>query len=86
MNPMGDVVLRRELKDKGVSDSIIEAALEAKNESYDEYGVAFSMASERFERLKKCDRKKAMKRVYDFLLRRGFKYENVQRIIEELTR
>ena len=85
LNPVGDVVLRHELKEKGVSDSIIEATLTGKAEEYDEYEVAFNMAAEQFERLKKLDRRKALKRVYDFLLRRGFKYETVRRIIENIT-
>jgi len=84
LNPAGDIVLRQELKEKGVADSIIEATLEEKAKSYDEYEVAFSMARERFERLKKLDRRKAMKRLYDFLSRRGFKYDTVSRIIDEL--
>lgn len=83
-NPMGDIVLRHELKEKGVSDAIIEATLEAKNSSYDEYEVAFNMAREKFGLFGKLDRRKAMKRVYDFLLRRGFKFETVKKIIEKL--
>jgi regulatory protein len=83
-NPAGDVVLRHELKEKGVSDSIIEATLETKAKLYDEYEVAFNIASHRFERLKKLDRRKAAKRLYDFLMRRGFKYDIVRKIIEEL--
>ena len=83
-NPVGDIVLRRELKEKGVEDSIIEATLAEKAEQYDEYKVAFSMAEERFPRLVKLDRKKAMKRLYDFLLRRGFGFDVVQRIIDEI--
>ncbi|OGW76624.1 MAG: hypothetical protein A3I73_00400 [Omnitrophica bacterium RIFCSPLOWO2_02_FULL_45_16] len=85
MNPAGDVVLKHELKTNGVSDEIIEAALIEKAGKYDEYEIAFNMAKERFERLKKLDRQKAMKRVYDFLLRRGFKYDNVRRVIESLV-
>ena len=84
MNPAGDVVLKYELKGKGVSDSIIEAALNEKSEKYDEYELALSMAKDRFERLKKLDRRKATKRVYDFLLRRGFKYDNIRRVVESL--
>lgn len=86
LNPVGDVVLTHELKTKGVSDSIIEATLKDKAKTVDEYKVAFSMASERFERFKKIDRRKATKRVYDFLLRRGFKYDTVRKIIEEITK
>jgi len=83
-NPVGDVVLRHELKEKGISDSTIEATLNDKAKNYDEYEVAFNMAKERFEQLKKLDRKKALKRLYDFLLRRGFKYETVRRIVEDI--
>ena len=77
--------LRYELKEKGVNDTIIEATLAKKAEEYDEYEVAFSMAGERFERLKKLDRKKALKRLYDFLLRRGFKYETVRKVVEKIV-
>ncbi len=84
MNPAGDVVLKHELKRNGVSDKIIDAVLIEKAEKYDEYEVALDMARDRFERFKKLDRQKAMKRVYDFLLRRGFKYENIRRVVENL--
>ncbi len=84
MNPAGDVVLKHELKGKGVSDSIIEAVLIEKAEKYNEYEIALSMAKDRFERLKKLDRRKATKRIYDYLLRRGFKYDNIRRVVENL--
>ena len=85
MNPSGDVILKHELKLKGVSDAIIEAALEEKAKNYDEYEVALHMAKERFKRFKKLDRPKAMKRMYDFLLRRGFAYDTVRRIVENIV-
>ena len=84
-NPAGDVVLRHELKHKGVEDGIIESALRTKAENYDEYAIAMPMAEERFLRFSKIDRRKALKRVYDFMLRRGFKYDTIQRILGELT-
>ena len=84
-NPVGDVVLRHELKQKGVADSVIEAALSKKAEDYDEYEIALSMAGERFGRLKKLDRPKVLKRLYDFLLRRGFKYDTVRKVVENIV-
>ncbi len=84
LNPVGDCVLKRELRDKGVGDDIIEATLSVKTDGYDEYEVAKNMAVERFRRFQKLDRRKATKRVYDFLLRRGFKYDVIRKIIEEL--
>jgi regulatory protein len=85
-NPMGDVVLRHELKAKGVSDSVIADTLLAKAQTFDEYRIALDMAHERFKQYKKLDRKKAMKRMYDFLTRRGFKFDIVERIIGELAK
>jgi len=85
MNPMGDVILRNELKSKGVNDSVIEATLQDKAKLYDEYEVAFSMAEERYKRFQKLDKRKALKRVYDFLLRRGFKYDTIRKITEGLA-
>jgi len=84
-NPAGDVVLKYELKEKGISDSAIEAALNEKAGKYDEYELALSMAKDRFERFKKLDRRKATKRIYDYLLRRGFKYDNIRRVVENIV-
>jgi regulatory protein len=84
MNPVGDVVLKHELREKGVGDEVIDAALDKKAADYDESAIALAMARERFEQLRKIDRRRALKRVYDFLLRRGFKYDVVRGIIEEL--
>ncbi len=84
-NPMGDCVLKHELKLKGVSDPIIEATLQDKAVNYDEYEVAFNMAVEKYKRFQKLDKRKALKRVYDFLSRRGFKYDTIRRITEELA-
>lgn len=83
-NPAGDVVLRAELKTKGVADNIVESALLDKARDYDEYAIALDIARERFARLAKLDRKKAPKRLCDFLLRRGFKYDTVQKILDAI--
>lgn len=84
LKPVGDYILKRELKTKGVSSATVEAALRSRGAEYDEYGAAKNIAMERFKRLGRIDRRKAAKRVYDFLLRRGFKYDCVRRVIEEL--
>ena len=84
-NPMGDVVLKHELKLKGLSDSVIESALQDKVKNYDEYEVAFNMAAECYKRFQRLDKRKALKRVYDLLFRRGFKYDTIRRITEELA-
>jgi regulatory protein len=85
-NPMGEMVLRQELKKKGVSDAIINATLEECLKTYDEYSVALSMGREQFDRFAKLDKRKAMKRLYDFLARRGFKFDIIERVINSITK
>lgn len=85
LNPVGDAVLKDELRRKGVAGAVIDGALVEKAAAYDEHAIALAMASERFARLKKLDRRKAAKRLYDFLGRRGFAYDLIRTIIEELT-
>ena len=79
VNPVGSLALRRELKEKGVPDQIIEAVINQKEKNYDEYAVALKLAGERFKRLANIDGRKARKKLYDYLLRRGFGYDMVQR-------
>lgn len=85
-NPMGEMVLRMELKKKGVSDAIINATLEECMKNYDEYSVAFSMGKEQFGRFARLDKRKAMKRLYDFLARRGFKFDVIEKVIDDITK
>ena len=84
LKPVGNIVLRHELQAKGISDSLIEATLTERGAAYDEYEVARQMADERIGRLRNIDRRKAMKRLYDFLARRGFAFDTISRIIDEL--
>jgi regulatory protein len=84
LKPVGEVVLRHELKTKGVDESVIEATLTDRETAFDEYEVAKKMAEEKFARFRKIHKRKAMKRVYDFLTRRGFKFDVIRDIIEEL--
>ena len=84
-NPVGAALLRQELRGKGVGDDIIDATVEARAKAYDDLEVALRMARDRYERFKNLDRTKASKRLYDFLMRRGFGYETVRSVIEKLT-
>ncbi|MBN2453558.1 MAG: regulatory protein RecX [Candidatus Omnitrophica bacterium] len=84
-NPAGDVVLRHELKAKGIAGPIIDSALQAKARDYDEYEIVLAIAKERVKQLAKIDKAKALKRLYDYLVRRGFNYDTVKRVIYAVT-
>ena len=84
-NPIGKHRIRLELRKKGLADSVIGEALEPYDER-SEHEAAERLAYERFERLKNLDGMKRRKRVYDFLIRRGFAYDVCRDIISNLGR
>jgi len=84
VNPAGDILLRRELKAKGVSDAVIESVLSEKAKNYDEHSIALGLAAKKHKSLAGIDRRVAAKKMYDHLLRRGFGYDLVERVVSEV--
>ena len=82
-NPKGKVVLRRELKEKGIADSAIELTLSEKTGNED--AMVKELALERYEKIKTLPREKIKKRLFDFLARRGFDFETIGEVIKEIT-
>ena len=79
--PKGDALLRKELRDKGVAQSIIDEALASTGES--EVKVARDLATKQLTRLKGLPREKARKKLFDFLARRGFNFDTIRDIVRE---
>ncbi|MBL7156713.1 MAG: regulatory protein RecX [Candidatus Omnitrophica bacterium] len=81
-NPKGDILLRRELRDKGISGSLIDKALSEKGEN--ESHTARSIAEKKIESLKSLPKQKARKKLFDFLARRGFRFDIIEEIVREI--
>lgn len=80
--PIGSFLLRQELKQRGVVEKDIQAAVaEAFNEK-SEYEVARELAAVQKKKQMKLDEQKARQRVADFLLRRGFHWDLINDILE----
>lgn len=69
--------LKQELKSKGISEEIIENNLREAQESYSEAETVRELAASRFNRLKNVEPGAAKRRIYAYLLRRGFSPETV---------
>jgi len=80
--PAGEYLLKRELKQKGVTEELIEQTIEKTYQEKDQFSVALELAQQRKRRYKDIDEIKAKKRVSDFLLRRGFSWDVVAEVME----
>jgi regulatory protein len=81
--PFGPRRIRLELRQKGVSPRIIEESLSQAQAGYLEEKIVREIAEAKFARLKGVEPEKARRRLYGFLLRRGFSPEVV---LEEINR
>ena len=83
--PKGDVVLRYELRNKGVTDSIIESAFEIINseKQEDEFELAWKACGSMLESYRKLPVNVAKRRLYAFLKRRGFSWRVIDSILDK---
>lgn len=75
--------LAQELKLKGIEKQVIENNLREIKERYNESEIARELAVGRFNRLKNLDSQTAKRRVYGYLLRRGFSPEIVIDVLNQ---
>lgn len=79
-NPRGTLLLRKELRTKGVAAAVVEKALEEFKESYDETELLSRVAEGRAQKLTHLDRRARQRRLFNYLLRRGFPIDEVRSI------
>ncbi len=75
--PLGLRRLKQELIIKGIDKSIIDNQINEIKRNYCEEQIVTELTEGRLNKLKGCDPQKARKRVYAYLLRRGFSPETV---------
>lgn len=70
--PLGLRRIRQELTLKGIEKEIIDGQLSVAKDGYSEEEIVLRVIKEKLSKLKSIDPQKAKKRVYSYLLRRGF--------------
>ncbi len=80
-SPMGNFRIRMELKKRGISDSIMDELLSEREES-DLYRILVKTIIEKYGHLEK---KKALRRATGYLQRRGFQYDLIGRVVNEVS-
>ena len=77
--------LKADLKRKGVDEKTINIALEEVTEETDPLETARRIGEKRWQRLEKeSNPMKKRKKLFDFLVRRGFDFDTVKQVAEEL--
>ena len=82
--PMGKRLLGRELFLKGIDEEVIEKCVEEGYEGRTEIDVAREVAEKRVKPVV-GDIRKTKKRLSDFLARRGFGWDVIQAVLQELS-
>lgn len=82
--PRSKLVLEKELRRKGLDRTTIERALRTLS-AEDEHRTALELARRQYARYRTLPRDVAKRRLYEFLLRRGFSYELTRDVLREVT-
>jgi regulatory protein len=87
LKPKGQVLLKFELKQKGITEDIIKKVLsEVQEEIPDEVEQAKSLIAKKMERLKGATRREIYHKIGGFLSRRGYNWDVVKKAIDESLR
>ncbi|MDP3731930.1 MAG: regulatory protein RecX [Candidatus Omnitrophota bacterium] len=82
--PLGIRRLKAELSIKGINKAIIDTQLNEIKKSYSEEDIVAGIAKDRLNKLENIDPQKAKRRVYAYLLRRGFSAETVIDVLSRI--
>ncbi|PIU41765.1 MAG: hypothetical protein COS99_03720 [Candidatus Omnitrophica bacterium CG07_land_8_20_14_0_80_42_15] len=84
LKPVGSMILKRDLEERGIEEALIGEAIKDKETDYDEFKTAYDVAEAKLATYGKIHKLKAMKRIYDYLVRRGFKFDIIRQVLDEL--
>lgn len=86
LKPMGKLKLRQELKEKGISEFDIDDTFESAKNEIDEYESARKLAQNRLRQMKGLHELTMKRRLAGFLSRRGFSYDAVIKVVNEVMK
>ncbi|MAX25143.1 MAG: hypothetical protein CMJ19_11630 [Phycisphaeraceae bacterium] len=82
--PAGPRLLQTKLMQKGLNSKLIEQLIKETAADRDDFDAAMSMAKKKVNSLKRLPVQKARQRLYGQLTRRGFEYDTVSQVMENL--
>jgi len=82
--PLGIHRLKQELRIKGIDKNLIEQVIERVGSRYNEEETIGNLIQRRMERLRHIEPAKAKRRIFLYLLRRGFSSERIQEAFDRI--
>ncbi len=82
--PAGPRLLQTKLMQKGLNHKLIEQLIKETAADRDDFDAAMTMAKKKVNSLKRLPVQKARQRLYGQLTRRGFEYDTVSQVMENL--
>jgi len=83
LKPAGKSLIAAELRAKGIDDATIDEAFAGYKDSFDEYELALPLARKKIRTIRGADPEKAKRKVFDFLVRRGFSRNTIWKVIKD---
>jgi len=86
LRPKGKFLLKRELLQKGIEPDVVESVLSRLDyEEGNQVDLATKAVQKKLQGLKRYTLKERRNKLYSFLLRRGFDYDTITSVIDEVT-
>lgn len=87
VKPMGKRLIKIELTKKGIEKELIDEVLNNLEEVvHDELAMARDLVERRIKKYKGLDRQKIYQRLGGFLSRRGFDYDTIKKVIDDILK
>ena len=83
-NPKGRILLKIELKRKGLEEEVVDKVLQEKLPPEKEEELAFNLAQKKWRRRKDVEENKRKQQIYALLTRRGFSISLAKEIVDNL--
>ena len=78
--------IRLELKQKGITEEIIQETIGNIPEDYSEIETVLTVAKKQLRKYERLDSEKQKRRLYEYLVRRGFRQNTAQKALRQLIK
>lgn len=80
----GFIRIRRELREKGIEEDLIDGCIDASKKEYKTDLILSELIKRRVKRYKHCDYKEIRRKLFAYLHNRGFSFKEIEQVLTQL--